>query len=72
MIIVQSVNERAGLILARDENKQWYEVINKDDVQIGQKVDSSFCTPLSESDSQFHEGVKELTDAAYGPLEFRF
>jgi hypothetical protein len=72
MIIIQSVCKKEGLVLARDENKQWYEVINKDDVQIGQKVDSSFCTPLSESDSQFHEGIKELTDAAYGPLEFRF
>ena len=69
MIIIQSVT--SNLILGRDENKRWYEV-NKKDAQIGQKIDSSLCTPLSESDSQFHEGIKELTDAAYGPLEFRF
>ena len=69
MIIVQSIT--SNLVLGRDVNKNWYEV-NKKDVQIGDRIDSSLCTPLSESDSQFHEGIKELTDAAYGPLEFRF
>lgn len=69
MIIVQSITN--NLILGRDYDKNWYEV-NKKDVQIGDKIDSSLCTPLSETDSQFHEGIKELTDAAYGPLEFRF
>ena len=61
MIIIQSVTN--NLILGRDENKQWYE-INKKDVQIGQKINSSFCTPLSNIDSEFHEGIKELADAA--------
>lgn len=65
MIIIQSVTN--NLILGRDENKQWYE-INKKDVQIGQKINSSFCTPLNNIDSEFHEGIKELADAAYGPI----
>ena len=65
MIIIQSVTN--NLILGRDENKQWYEV-NKKDVQIGQKINSSFCTPLNSIDSEFHEGIKELADATYGSI----
>jgi len=55
-----------NLILARDENKQWYEV-NKKDVQVGEEISSSLCTPLNEISSDFHEGIKELYEAVYGP-----
>lgn len=64
MIKIWSITDK--LILGRDENKNWYEV-NKKDVQIGQKIDSSLCTPLNKTDSEFHEGIKELSDSVYGP-----
>ena len=63
MAKVWSVSD--NLILARDDNKNWYEV-NKKDAQVGEEISSSICTPLSETSSDFHEGIKELYEAVYG------
>lgn len=64
MIKVWSITDK--LILGRDEKKRWYEV-NKKDVQVGQKIKSSLCTPLSDNDCEFHESIKELDEVVYGP-----
>jgi len=64
MIKIQSITD--GIVLARDDSKNWYTV-NKEGMQVGQSIDRSFCTPLTEVDSSFHEGIKELDEATYGP-----
>ena len=66
-IKIWSITEQ--LILARDDNKQWYSVeknILRDPFTVGDIVPPEMCEVLDEASSEFHEGIKELSDAVYG------
>ena len=68
LIQIQSINE--NLTLARDDKKQWYSVkgrMHYNPFKVGDIVPPEICEPLNEISSEFHEGIKELSDAVYSP-----
>ena len=67
MIIVQSVGK--NIILARDENAQWYEVLDNS-VTVGQSIDLHVCSKLNKKLCGIYENAIKLIEFCKANPEF--